>query len=163
MSDKMEPNLNWIQKRLNFLHAQTRKIIINHPNILYSSIEDNMEPKLKWLQRRLFWENNNELSNIIQKMPTLLGCSVQSNLEPTLDFYMEMIGDENFAITTLKHNPLLFTYSLEKRLKPRLKEAKAMGLNITKNSLTPITKYSELRWISFLEAIDEKKSKDRPE
>eukprot|EP00547_Thalassionema_nitzschioides_P005157 CAMPEP_0194215926 /NCGR_PEP_ID=MMETSP0156-20130528/18058_1 /TAXON_ID=33649 /ORGANISM="Thalassionema nitzschioides, Strain L26-B" /LENGTH=119 /DNA_ID=CAMNT_0038944571 /DNA_START=769 /DNA_END=1128 /DNA_ORIENTATION=- len=109
-----------------------------------------MEPKLKWLQRRLFWENNNELSNIIQKMPTLLGCSVQSNLEPTLDFCIEAIGIDKNVIEIIEQHPSILGYSLEKRLKPRLKEARKANMEIDKACFLRIAKSTEEEWDSNL-------------
>lgn len=80
-----------------------------------------MEDKLEWLQQRLSLTDE-QVSAIIQKTPKLLSCSINSNLEPTLNFYIDALGKDD-ALAFVTRNPVSFAYSLEKRLKPRLKQA----------------------------------------
>merc|ERR1712194_760900 len=124
----LEPTLDWLQQRLDVDDVTVSKMIRRLPSILGMNI-DAMEPKINWLQQRLNL-GDAAASKVIQKLPSLLCSNVDANIKPTLDFYVDVIGDEKQALDMVTHDPLLFSYSLEKRLKPRLQEARAAGITI---------------------------------
>jgi len=104
-----------------------------------------MEPKLEWLQKHLSLTDV-ELSNMIQKQPAFFGYNIPNNLEPTLNFYIDILGDENEALALVKRRPSAFTYSLEKRLKPRLEQALDVGIVIDYTCLYHIIYYTNDKW-----------------
>jgi hypothetical protein len=108
------------------------------------SIEDNLEPKLSWLQERLSLDDKS-ISFVVQRMPALVGYGIASNLEPTLKFYEDCVGSVA-ARTMIANNPMLFTYSLEQRLKPRLAEAQEAGIHIDTGTLNRIAKMTAEKW-----------------
>jgi len=143
--DKIEPTLHWLQKRLDLDDKALSKMIRQSPRILGSSIPKNLEPTLQWLQQRLSLADEG-LSNLVQSMPTLLSCSVDTNLEPTLNFYIEALGEEAEALSLVIQNPVLFSISLERRLLPRLEEARDAGLVIDAACLRRMGINPEKQW-----------------
>ena len=103
-----------------------------------------MEPKLEWIQQRLYLTED-ELSDMIQKQPALFGCNIPNNLEPTLNFYIDALGKEE-ALALVTRNPHSFTFSLEKRLKPRLKQALDVGMVIDYKLVSLIMLYTNEQW-----------------
>ena len=79
-------------------------------------------------------------------MPSLLGCNIDTNIEPTLNFYIDALGDERKALTFVIHNPISLTFSLEKRLKPRLEEATDAGMIIDSTYLRSIMVCTKEKW-----------------
>ena len=123
------------------------------PNILGYSIEDNLEPKLIWLQQRLKMDNE-ALSKMIQTQASLFCYNVDTNLEPTLNFFIEALGSESEAIALVKRYPRMFTSSLEKRLKPRLEQARDAGIAIDAACLTRMGQYTDEKWMKSLGQIN---------
>ena len=79
-------------------------------------------------------------------MPALLGCNIETNSEPTLKFYIDSLGDENKALDLIIRIPASLAYSLEKRLKPRLEEAKEAGMVVDTKFLTSMMAYTNDDW-----------------
>ena len=145
----LEPKLEWLQQRLSLDDAAVAKIIQRCPSIFSRTVE-NMEPKLEWLQQR-FHLDDAALSNMIQKLPALFSCNVVTNLEPTLHFYINALGDKQEALALVMDRPNLFGLSLEKRLKPRLKDAQEAGIVIDSGCLTRIAQYTDKQWSKSLD------------
>ena len=104
-----------------------------------------MEPTLEWLQQRLRLDDA-AVSEMIQKLPALFGCNVDTNLKPTLNFYIDALGDKREACALVIDRPNLFGYSLEKRLKPRLEDARDAGIVIDSGCLSRIAMYTNDKW-----------------
>ena len=79
-------------------------------------------------------------------MPPLLSSNIASNLEPTINFYINALGDKSKALDLVIRIPASLTYSLEKRLKPRLEEAKEAGMIVDSTCLNYIMVYTEHQW-----------------
>ena len=109
---------------------------------------DTLEPKLQFLKER-FSATDAELSHIVQRSPKILTMNCSRNLEPTIEFYVECLGEEG-AIQAIKKYPSLLLASLEKRLKPRLKDAYAANITIDTGCMTRMTRYSEKMWQASL-------------
>ena len=150
IENKMGPNLEWFRQRLNLDDSQVAKVVIRMPHILYYSITDKMEPNLNWIQQRLLISDT-ELAQLICKQPSLLGFNISANLEPTINFYFDAIEtDEDVVAFILKYANIL-TYSLGKRLQPRLTQAKESGMKIDTVCLRQIAMLTNDQWSSFRE------------
>ena len=79
-------------------------------------------------------------------MPTLLGYNIDTNLDPTINFYIDALGDESKALDLILRIPASLTYSLEKRLKPRLEEAIDVGMIVNSTCLRYIMVYTDSQW-----------------
>lgn len=97
-----------------------------------------------------------ELSEMIQKQPAFFGYNIPNNLEPTLNFYIDALGNKSDAIAYVRQKPKSFSYSLEKRLNPRLKQALDVGMVVDAKLMYLINSYTNEQW-------DKKIAKERGE
>ena len=76
----------------------------------------------------------------------VLTCNIDTNLEPTLDFYIDALGDKSEALALVTRNPGSFSRSLEKRLKPRVVEAKDAGMILDYACMLQIVFFTKEKW-----------------
>jgi hypothetical protein len=93
-------------------------------------------------------------------MPSLLGFSIADNLEPTIKFYEDCVGLNATRNLILQH-PSMISYSLEKRLKPRLAEAQEAGIFIDTGILSLLAKYTDDLWSKSLAFQKTKRLKEQ--
>mgnify|MGYP000079564902 CR=1 FL=1 len=85
---------------------------------------------------------------------------IDENLAPSMKFYIDALGDEGEAVALLKQRPVLFFYSLEHRLKPRLREARNAGLTIDSVLLKQLGGLTEKQWLASIEHHVKKQSEE---
>mmetsp|Transcript_20161 Transcript_20161/g.48430 ORF Transcript_20161/g.48430 Transcript_20161/m.48430 type:complete len:337 (+) Transcript_20161:170-1180(+) len=144
-NNNIGPKLNWLQHRLALDDLALSKMIQRKPQTLSFNVDTNIEPTLNWIQQRLDLDDA-ALSKMIQRLPSLLGYNVETNIEPTLNFYIQALGNEKEALALVIHYPSLISYSLTKRLEPRLREVQDAGIDIDTACLTRLAKYTHERW-----------------
>merc|ERR1719287_105118 len=149
VEDNLEPKLDWLQQRLHLDDAEMSKMIRIQPSLLGCSVEDSLEPKLEWLQQHLSLDDA-ALSNMIQQFPVLFSCNAETNLRPTLDFYIDALGDTRGALALVVGHPNVLSLSLERRLKPRLQEARGAGIVIDAGCVTRIALFTNEKWSKSL-------------
>ena len=88
---------------------------------------------------------------MVYGFPPILSYSMKDNIEPKLAFYANALGGENEAIYAVVNDPRLFSYSLEGRLKPRLKEASELGMVVDILLLSHLAKYTDVKWGNKIE------------
>lgn len=82
-------------------------------------------PKIEFLKR--FGFSHGEVANMVVRSPGLLTFSVDQNLRPKVEFFLtEMKGD----VAELKRFPQYFSFSLEKRIKPRYRKLRELGVSM---------------------------------
>ncbi|KAK8309826.1 hypothetical protein V6Z12_D02G149700 [Gossypium hirsutum] len=82
--------------------------------LLVSDVENTLKPKINFLQSLGFDEP--EVNRMVVRSPGLLTLSVENNMSPKAEFFLEeMEGD----LEELKRFPQYFSFSLEKKIKPR--------------------------------------------
>lgn len=82
--------------------------------LLVSSVEGTIKPKIEFLRSVGF--DYEEVGNMVVRSPMILTLSVERNLVPKFEFFAgEMKGD----LGELKRFPQFFSFSLEKKIKPR--------------------------------------------
>jgi hypothetical protein len=107
-----------------------------------------MEPTLKWLQGQLSLDGD-ELAKLIISQPSIFSCSIPTNLKPILDFYQDCIRIEGTR-ELLARNPRLLIASLERQLKPQLKQLKGAELEVDAGSLQRMAQNTEALWQASL-------------
>ena len=123
-------------------------------------IAESMEPKLLYFQDRFFssFDDNdgddNGLSNMVRKHPSLLTYGIDTNIEPKIAFFANEVygGSKKGEIAALRlagHDPKFLSYSLEKRLRPRLKEIRELGIE-QKMSIGSWVKLTPAKWDVFV-------------
>lgn len=121
-----------------------------------------LDPTLRWLQQRLDLTEDADLGRLIAICPSLLSFNVKTNLEPTLNFFKECLGEEAGVSFAVKH-PTTFTYSLEKRLKPRFEQVQQKGIEIDPGCVHRLAYMTEGRWNVSLDFQSEKLAKGKSE
>lgn len=82
--------------------------------LLVSNVEATLLPKIQYLQS--LGLSYDEVVTMVLRSPGLLTLSVENNLVPKVDYFMkEMKGD----VSELKRFPQYFSFSLERKIKPR--------------------------------------------
>ncbi|KAI4328460.1 hypothetical protein L6164_020813 [Bauhinia variegata] len=91
----------------NFINSQTALLMV-------SSVETTLLPKIEYLQSLGF--TREEVVTMVIRSPALLTFSIRNNFMPKVEYFLEeMNGD----IAELKRFPQYFSYSLERKIKPR--------------------------------------------
>ena len=145
----MEPKLSWLKQQFDLDDAELRKMVLRAPSLLNYHVENNIEPKLDWFRQRLHLDDA-ALSKMIQSFPPLLSYNSDTNLEPKLNFFIEALGSETEALTLVQQYPKMFSVSLEKRLKPRLEQARDAGIVIDTGCLRRIAMTTNESWSKSL-------------
>ncbi|KAI3895530.1 hypothetical protein MKW92_005662 [Papaver armeniacum] len=123
--DQLKPTLFYLQ-RLGFEDLDA--LAYQDSILLVSSVENTLLPKLHYLQSIGFTKD--DVIGMVLRCPSLLTFSIENNYKPKFGYYMEEMGG---SLEELKEFPQYFTFSLEKRIKPRHKEivkANASGIRI---------------------------------
>lgn len=82
-------------------------------------------PKMEFLKSLGF--THIEVCNMVVRSPGLLTLSVEKNLVPKLEFFLkEMNGD----VAELKRFPQYFSFSLERKIKPRFWMLRQRGMSM---------------------------------
>ncbi|TYG79654.1 hypothetical protein ES288_D02G155800v1, partial [Gossypium darwinii] len=93
--------------------------------LLVSDVENTLKPKINFLQSLGFDEP--EVNRMVVRSPGLLTLSVENNMSPKAEFFLEeMEGD----LEELKRFPQYFSFSLEKKIKPRHRALVEYGVQI---------------------------------
>lgn len=79
-----------------------------------SNVERTLKPKIEYLKS--LGLSDKEVENMVIRSPGLLTFSVENNLVPKIEYFVEeMKGD----LQEIKRFPQYFSFSLEKKIKPR--------------------------------------------
>ncbi|KAJ0027276.1 hypothetical protein Pint_36038 [Pistacia integerrima] len=110
-------------KELGFVG--TRRINCQTTLLLVSSVERTLKPKIEFLKSLGF--SDEAVENMVIRSPGLLTFSVENNLVPKVEFLAEeMNGD----LEEIKKFPQYFSFSLEKKIKPRYRVLVEHGLKL---------------------------------
>ena len=152
-----DSKLSWFKKRLQLNDEEAGKLL-KHVPLLKLSIEHNVEPKLNYLQSRLAL-NDEQLGRMACSLPSILSCHIENNIDPTFEFYTDLLGEKE-GTRLISNDPRFLSYSLEKRLKPRLAEASSLGMIVDKTSIEYLAKCTDERWSEKLERYELKQLQD---
>ncbi|XP_042519698.1 transcription termination factor MTEF1, chloroplastic [Macadamia integrifolia] len=115
VKDQLKPALFYLQ-RLGFKDLEA--LAYQDPVLLVSSVENTLIPKLDYLVSLGF--SREDAVGMVLRCPGLFTFSVQNNFKPKFGYFVEEMGG---SLEELKEFPQYFAFSLEKRIKPRHKEA----------------------------------------
>ncbi|KAJ4849082.1 hypothetical protein Tsubulata_042185, partial [Turnera subulata] len=111
VEDQLKPCLFYLQ-RLGFKNLKA--LAYQDSVLLVSSVENTLIPKLKYLQS--LGLSRDETVGMVLRCPALFTFSVENNMKPKFEYFArEMKG----KLEELKEFPHYFTFSLDKRIKPR--------------------------------------------
>ena len=116
----MQPNVDYLEK---LGVTDIAKVVTRLPSILYYSIEDTLQPHVEYLQSL----GVTDIGKVVTKLPQILSYSIESTLQPTVEY----LTNECYAtISDIEKNPVLVSYSLDKRIKPRHAFLQTKGVEV---------------------------------
>lgn len=122
VDEQLRPALSFL-RNLGFVGSNS----INYQTalLLVSNVEGTLLPKIEYLQSLGFAYE--ELTNMVIRSPGLLTFSIKNNFVPKVEYFLkEMNGD----VAELKRFPQYFSFSLEKKIKPRHRLLLEHGLSL---------------------------------
>ena len=136
---KIKHVVGYLRYQLGMDASQVKRILFQAPQVISLNTDQTLVSKVEFV-KELFGLSQNSKSTIpsveignvsgmddirkvITGMPTLLLCSVEKNLRPKAEYFLEEFDGDHFelrqAVLTL---PTLFGYSLNNRIKPRMRQ-----------------------------------------
>ncbi|KAJ4901213.1 Mitochondrial transcription termination factor family protein [Raphanus sativus] len=118
---QLRPALAFLRS-LGFVGRDT--VTCRNTVLLVSSVERTLIPKIEFLEEGLGFTRD-EVAKMVVRSPALLTYSVENNLAPKVEFFMEEIRGD---VGELKRFPQYFSFSLERKIKPRHRLLKEHGI-----------------------------------
>ncbi|KAJ4972026.1 hypothetical protein NE237_005125 [Protea cynaroides] len=116
-----------VEKRLRptlyFLQGIGIAEVHKHTSLLSCSVEDKFIPRIEYLEKIGF--SYKDAISMVRRFPQLLCYSISGNFEPKFNYFMVEMGRD---LKELKEFPHYFSFSLEKRIKPRHQSCVEKGL-----------------------------------
>lgn len=110
---QLKPTLCFLRK-LGFRFGDRNAINRNTTKLLVSSVEGTFIPKIEYMQSLGF--SYEEVVEMVLRSPSLLTYSIEKNFRPKLKYFL---GEMKGNLVELKYFPQFFSYSLERKIKPR--------------------------------------------
>eukprot|EP00802_Teleaulax_amphioxeia_P017409 Tamp_17565.p1 GENE.Tamp_17565~~Tamp_17565.p1 ORF type:complete len:219 (+),score=12.10 Tamp_17565:612-1268(+) len=122
--NKLEPAVSFLVHELGVPRSSLAKLLLRKPQLLGYSIANKLRPTVAFFTHELGFSLNTVAAMVV-RCPALLGYSVSRNLRPTAHFLCSSARLYNASEADwsrqLQASPQLLTYSLEQRIKPRVK------------------------------------------
>ncbi|KAK9707000.1 hypothetical protein RND81_07G166700 [Saponaria officinalis] len=122
VSHQLKPALLYL-KRLGFRDFEA--LANTEPVLFVSNVEKVLITKLEYLINLGF--SRDEAIGMVLRCPSLFTFSIENNFEPKLKYF---VGEMKGKLEELKEFPHYFSFSLEKRIKPRHFEVMQKGVNV---------------------------------
>jgi mTERF domain-containing protein len=123
---KIAPAVEYFVHELGISRGALAKILLRKPQLLGYSIPNKLRPTVAFFMHELE-VTRLQVALMLVRCPALLGYSITDNLLPTLEFLRSTASLYNATvrdwIPQVLAAPQLLTYSLEQRIKPRIREA----------------------------------------
>ncbi|ERN12533.1 transcription termination factor MTERF2, chloroplastic [Amborella trichopoda] len=109
-----------LKKKIDFLialgisHDHLPRIIRKYPELLVCDIHKALQPRMKYLMK--VGLTKREVASMIHRFSPLLGYSIEKVLRPKLEF---LVYTMHKPVRDVVDYPRYFSYSLEKKIKPR--------------------------------------------
>lgn len=122
VEDQLKPALFYL-KRLGFTDLDA--LAYQDAILLVSSVENTLIPKLNYLMSLGF--SRNDVIGMVLRCSGLFTYSIENNFKPKLGYFLEEMQGK---LEELKEFPHYFSFSLEKRIKPRHIEVMQSGVKV---------------------------------
>ncbi|XP_021765696.1 transcription termination factor MTEF1, chloroplastic-like [Chenopodium quinoa] len=103
-----------LRPTLYFLQSIGIHEVYKHTDLLSASVEDKYLPKIEYFEKVGFAYHDSV--SMFRRFPALFCYSVKDNFEPKYNYFVVEMGRD---LKELKEFPQYFSFSLEKRIKPR--------------------------------------------
>lgn len=152
---KIKHVVGFLRYELALDGQQVKRVVFQAPQILGLDTEGTLAEKVNFLRHGLELTEA-ELGTVLSKMPTLLCLGVSTNLMPKLEYLDEALaiaGSAHAVKDAVLKQPTLLGYSLDKRIRPRMEQLIAAGVNPTKITVgISMPEESFQEWLSSSQA-----------
>lgn len=124
VDSQLKPTLYFL-RRIGFVGAH--EINSQTSLLLVSSVETTLIPKLDYIQSLGF--SYKEAVKLVLRSPRLFTHSIENNFKPKVEFLVGEMGRD--VKRDIRDFPQYFSFSLEKKIKPRHRALVEHGLNMT--------------------------------
>ena len=87
------------------------KLVERFPRVFGLNIAGNIQPKVDYLTSL----GVKDIGKLVKRFPHVFGYNVAGNIQPKVDFYLK----QGYDIRHIEQFPAAFSYSMDKRIKPR--------------------------------------------
>ncbi|KAH6819953.1 Pentatricopeptide repeat superfamily protein [Perilla frutescens var. hirtella] len=121
-----------LKKKLQFLSkigifkTHLPRVIRKYPELFVCDVDKALLPRMRYLTR--IGLSKKEIGFMVRRFSPLLGYSIDTVLRPKLEFLVNTMGR---PVSDVVVYPRYFSYSLEKKIKPRYWVLKRMNIDIT--------------------------------
>lgn len=109
---------------LGILKQELPRVIKKYPEFFVLDIDKSVMPRLRYLMKSGLTERN--IASMIVRFSPLLGYNTEEVLRPKLEFLVNTMGK---SVKEVLYYPRYFSYSMEKRIKPRFLVLRGMNVN----------------------------------
>lgn len=131
VDSQLKPTLYFL-RRIGFIGAH--EINTQTSLLLVSSVETTLIPKLDYFQSLGF--SYKEAVKLVLRSPRLFTHSIENNFKPKVEFLVREMGRD---VRDIEDFPQYFSFSLEKKIKPRHQALVEHGLNMTLSEMLKIS------------------------
>ncbi|XP_073146444.1 uncharacterized protein [Henckelia pumila] len=109
-----------LKKKLEFLSSvgisktYLPRVIRKYPELFVCDVDRALLPRMRYLKK--IGLSRKDIRSMVSRFSPLLGYSVEEVLQPKLEFLVNTMG---FPLSEVVEYPRYFSYSLDKRIKPR--------------------------------------------
>ncbi|KAL3618089.1 hypothetical protein CASFOL_038410 [Castilleja foliolosa] len=121
-----------LEKKLEFLSkfgvykTHLPRVIRKYPELFVSDVDKALLPRVRYLMRNGLSKNN--IGSMLRRFSPLLGYNIEEVMKPKLEFLVRTMGK---PVSDVVDYPRYFSYSLEKKIKPRYWVMKSRNIEFT--------------------------------
>ncbi|GFP99058.1 hypothetical protein PHJA_002049700 [Phtheirospermum japonicum] len=121
-----------LEKKLDFLSKvgvskpHLPRVIRKYPELFVCDVDKALLPRVRYLMGNGLSKNN--IGSMLRRFSPLLGYSIEEVLRPKLEFLVRTMGK---PVSEVVDYPRYFSYSLEKKIKPRYWVLKSRSIEFT--------------------------------
>ncbi len=117
---KTKHAVGYFRFELGMSASQVKRVLYGAPSLVGLNTDVNVKRKVEFLQTSLGLSDD-QLRTLVATMPSLLVLNSDINLQPKLDYLRDTLQSDSVLRDTVLRLPTLLGYSLEKRIRPRMK------------------------------------------
>ncbi|KAL8057313.1 hypothetical protein ABFX02_04G176800 [Erythranthe guttata] len=123
---------NTLEKKLKFLSdigiskTHLPRVIRKYPELFVCDVDKALLPRMRYLMK--LGLSRNDIGFMVRRFSPLLGYSIEEVLRPKMEFLVKTMGR---SVREVVEYPRYFSYSLEKKIKPRYWALKGRNVEFT--------------------------------
>ncbi|XP_074559460.1 transcription termination factor MTERF8, chloroplastic-like [Curcuma longa] len=112
-------------KRYGFDDASVKKLLHYFPKCLLLDVEKTLAPKFRAFED--LGLSPSDIVHLVRSNPFTVKMKHESTV-PKIEFWQDLLGSKDALVKLVKRSPVIFTYSIEKKIQPNLELLRECGL-----------------------------------